>query len=172
LTLKVASLIGGSFEFDLLQAIYPVEVDPESLCAHLDALETHGMVARNAKQPDVAYNFADAGIQGSAYGLMLFAQRRQLHRAVAEWYEHKHAHELACYYPLLAHHWRRADEPGKAIYYLEMAGEQARRNGDDQGALRFLNEALEIEAHASVLSDEYRSDALEPSGIRDQGSFE
>jgi predicted ATPase len=157
LTLKVASLIGSTFPYSLLQAVYPVEADKESLREHLAILEEHGMVKLRATQPEPSYCFSDADVQESAYSLMLFAQRRQLHRAVAEWYEQINADDIARFYPLLAHHWRRADEPGKAIYYLEKAAEQARRNGEDQGALRFLDEALEIEAHASVLSDEYRT---------------
>jgi hypothetical protein len=42
--------------------------------------------------------------------------------------------------------------------FLEKAGEQARRHGDQQKALKFFNEALEIEARASVLSDDYHGD--------------
>jgi class 3 adenylate cyclase len=157
LTLKVASLIGSTFPYSLLQAVYPVEADKESLREHLAILEEHGMVKLRATQPEMSYCLSDADIQESAYSLMLFAQRRQLHRAVAGWYEQIYTEDVARFYPLLAHHWRRANEPGKAIYYLEKAAEQARRNGEDQGALRFLDEALEIEAHASVLSDEYRT---------------
>jgi hypothetical protein len=125
---------------------------------HLEILESSGMVERLATEPELTFHFPDAVVQESAYELMLFAQRRQLHRAVAEWYEHAYADDLECCYPLLAHHWRKADEPGKAVYYLEKAGEQARRDGDHQGSLRFLNEALEIEVHASVLSDDYHGD--------------
>jgi DNA-binding response OmpR family regulator len=157
LTLKVASLIGSTFAYGLLQAVYPVEADKESLREHLAILEEHGMIKLRATQPEPSYCFSDADVQESAYSLMLFAQRRQLHRTVAEWHEQIYADDIARFYPLLAHHWRRADEPEKAIYYLEKAAEQARRNGEDQGALRFLDEALEIEAHASVLSDEYRT---------------
>jgi CheY-like chemotaxis protein len=158
LTLKVASLAGSTFSCSMLQAIYPVEADKRSLDENLRILEEQGMVERHVAEPELTYGFARVGIQEAAYNLMLFAQRRQLHRAVAEWYERTYADDAGSCYPLLAHHWRSADEPGKAIHYLEKAAEQARRNGDEQEALRFLNEALEIEAHASVLSDEYHSD--------------
>jgi CheY-like chemotaxis protein len=158
LTLKVASLVGSTFSCSLLQAIYPVEADISSLHEHLEILEQRGMVERLAAEPKDTYRFTEAAIQESAYDLMLFAQRRQLHRAVAEWYERTYADDLGCCYPLLAHHWGRADEPDKAADYLEKAGEQARSNGDQQKALRFFNQALDIEARASVLSDDYDSD--------------
>ncbi len=75
---------------------------------------------------------------------------------MAEWHERTYADQLTPYYALLALHWCKADEPGKAIDYLEKAGEQARRNGDFESSLRYFNEALEIEANASVLSEEYQ----------------
>ncbi len=158
LTLKVSSLVGTTFSCSLLQAIYPVEADISSLYGHLEILEQHGMVERLAAEPKDTYRFTEAAIQESAYDLMLFAQRRQLHRAVAEWYERTYADDLDCCYPLLAHHWSRADVPDKAMDYLEKAGEQARRHGDQQKAMQFFNEALEIEARASVLSDDYHGD--------------
>jgi len=158
LTLKVASLIGNTFSCSMLQAIYPIEADKRSTCENLRILEEQRMVELRSAEPELTYGFAAACIQEAAYNLMLFAQRRQLHRTVAEWYERTYADDARSCYPLLAHHWRNADEPAKAIRYLEKAAEQAHRDGDDQGALRFLNEALEIEAHASVLSDEYHTD--------------
>jgi predicted ATPase len=158
LTLKVASLVGANFSRSLLQAIYPVEADIDSLQEHLEILEGHRMVERLAADPKDTYRFTEAAIQEAAYDLMLFAQRRQLHRVVAEWYERAYADDLGCCYALLAHHWSRADVPDKAMDYLEKAGEQARRNGDQHKALEYFNEALEIEARASVLSDDYRGD--------------
>ena len=41
---------------------------------------------------------------------MLFTQRKQLHRTVAEWYETTHAGDLSPYYPLLAHHYSQAED--------------------------------------------------------------
>jgi predicted ATPase len=84
--------------------------------------------------------------QEVAYGLLLYAQRRQLHRAVAQWYEQTQAEDLASLYPLLAYHWGRAEEPTKTLAYLELAGEQALRVGAYQEAVDFLTEALSLAA--------------------------
>jgi hypothetical protein len=51
--------------------------------------------------PDLAYLFKHVVTQEVAYGLLLSAQRRQLHRAVAEWYEQTQADDLASLYPPL-----------------------------------------------------------------------
>jgi len=71
----------------------------------------------------------------------LYAQRRQLHRAIAEWYEQAQADDLPTVYPLLAYHWGRAEEPAKTLAYLELAGEQALRAGAYQEAVDLLTEA-------------------------------
>ena len=43
--------------------------------------------------PDLAYLFKHVVTQEVAYGLLLSDQRRQLHRAVAQWYEQTHAED-------------------------------------------------------------------------------
>ena len=78
-----------------------------------------------------------------AYELMLRAQRRELHRAIAEWYERHHAAELPRFYPLLAYHWSRTGMAAKAVQYQGLAGEQALAGGAYQEAVLFLTAALE-----------------------------
>ena len=95
-------------------------------------------------EPDLAYLFKHIITQEVAYSLLLFAQRRQLHRAVAEWYERTQADDLASLYPLLAYHWGRAEEPTKTLAYLELAGEQALRAGAYQEAVDFLTDAVAL----------------------------
>ena len=58
-------------------------------------------------------------------------------------------------YPALARHWGAADEPAKAIDYLEKAGQHAWRNGAYEEAQRYLTESLAIDRGASVLSSDY-----------------
>ena len=95
-------------------------------------------------EPDLAYLFKHVVTQEVAYSLLLYAQRRQLHRAVAEWYEQTQADDLSALYPLLAYHWGRAEEPTKTLAYLELAGEQALRAGAYQEAVDFLTDAASL----------------------------
>jgi CheY-like chemotaxis protein/class 3 adenylate cyclase len=157
LTIKVASVIGRVFSADLLRAIYPIEADKTQLDAHLVDLEQLDLVTRQPAEAALewCYAFTELLTQDIAYNRLLFAQRRQLHRAVAEWYERIYAGALTQYYPLLAHHWSKAGDTAKAIQYLEQAGEQARLRGDDQEALRYFNESLALNAQAAVLSADY-----------------
>ena len=96
-----------------------------------------------APEPHLTYIFRHIITQEVAYDLMLFAQRKQLHQAVAEWYELAHADDLSSFYPLLAYHWSKAEVASKAVDYLLQAGDQAR-------GLYALQEAIEYYQRAMV----------------------
>ena len=155
LTLKTASVIGHVFAHATLHDVCPDENERNNLVSHLGHLVAQNLIAPARDQGDDVYAFVDADTQAAAYGLLLFAQRRQLHRAIAEWHERAHADDLAPHFALLARHWRAADEPARAIHYLEKAGERARRSGAFEEAQRYFNESLAIDTTSSVLSSGY-----------------
>jgi len=129
ITLKVASVVGRVFAYRILRDIHPIEADKQQLPHHLRQLEQLDLTPLNTPEPDLAYVFKHILTQEVAYNLMLFAQRRSLHRAVAQWYERTYATDLAPFYPVLAHHWIGAEDWTNAVAYLEKAGEQALRRG-------------------------------------------
>ena len=102
---------------------------------YLGGLEQLDITPLEAPEPNLSYIFKHAITQDVAYNLMLYAQRRQLHRAVAEWYERVHAADLAPFVTVLAHHWSHvldANDPdptvlAKALFYLDAASENALR---------------------------------------------
>ncbi len=147
-TLKVASVIGRIFLFKTLHDVHPLEGEKPHLPEHLDILSKLDITLLEAPAPDLQYIFKHVITREVSYNLMTFDQRRQLHRAVAEWYEHNHAGDLAPHYPLLAHHWGRAEEDDRAVTYLVQAGEQALRSYANQEAIQFLSEALTLDAKA------------------------
>ncbi|MBC8163573.1 MAG: AAA family ATPase [Roseiflexaceae bacterium] len=144
LTIKVASVIGRSFALDLLREIYPIRPGASQLEQHLSILEQLEHMRVDTPAPDLSYIFRHVITQEVAYNSMLFAQRRSLHRAVAEWFERTHADDLVPYYPLLAHHWGRADARQQALFYLDQAHDQAVRDGATQEALQFLDQARQL----------------------------
>jgi predicted ATPase len=153
MTLKVASVIGHTFDRQLLHDVHPVTSDRAHMDRHLKTLERLDLIVHQAPRP--TYSFKNLLTQEKAYNSMLYAQRRLLHRKLAEWYEGAHRDDLSAHYGTLAHHWRQADEPEKAIHYLEMASQQARKTGAHRKAERYLEESLQIEAQAGVLSAGY-----------------
>jgi class 3 adenylate cyclase len=150
LTLKTASVIGRVFPLRLLQEIYPVEADKMRLVEYLDSMQELNLTGLEAPEPDLSYLFTHVVAQEVSYNLMLFAQRRQLHRRVAEWHEQNFGEDLSPYYPLLAYHWSRAEEPARALTYFKKAGEEAMRGASYREAARFFREVLRLLPENSI----------------------
>jgi class 3 adenylate cyclase/tetratricopeptide (TPR) repeat protein len=142
LTVKVASVIGRVFAVVILRDIHPLRsAIARTLATDLVEIERADLTVLDTPEPDLSYLFKHVIIQESAYNLMLLSQRRQLHRSVAEWYERSGGGDLA----LLAHHWRLAEVPDRAMHYLERAGAEALREGAYAEAVRFFTALLELD---------------------------
>ncbi len=142
LTLKVASVIGRVFAFRTLYDIHPIRADRVRLAADLDALDRLDLTPLEVPGPEPGYIFRHIITQEVAYGLMLFAQRRALHRAIAEWYERGASDDATRLYPLLAYHWGKAEVADKTLFYLRRAGSSALGQGLYQEAVAWLRQAL------------------------------
>jgi class 3 adenylate cyclase/predicted ATPase len=162
LVLKVAAVLGRVFSLGLLRAIYPIEADKAQLPEYLQALERRGLLLPKPNAAEGTFLFKHALTQEVAYNLLPFAQRQQLHQAVAEHFERVHGNKLELYYPLLAHHWYRVvassalvpgggrpspELVGRAVFYLQRAGDQAIRNDAGQEAVSHYSHAIELLQH-------------------------
>ena len=150
LTIKVASVIGRIFIYRILYDSYPLTEERDSLTTHLATLGLLDLTTLEALEPELSYAFKHFITQEVSYSLMLFSQRRELHRKVADWYEKQQGDNLSAYYALLAHHWNNADQPLKAVDYLEKAGEQALRNFVNEEAVAFFEQALSLTSQKTL----------------------
>ncbi len=163
LTLKVASVIGRTFAYRLLRAIYPTQITDPLLQSYLDDLARLDLTPRQtaelvpgAPQPggDIIHFFKHIITQEVAYETLLYSQRRQLHRQVAGWYETTYSGVktdgesglamLAPYFPLLVYHYHRAQEAEQERRYCRLAGKQAAAQFANSDALRYLSRAIEL----------------------------
>jgi predicted ATPase/class 3 adenylate cyclase len=144
LTLKVAAVIGRSFLYRTLHDVHPRQVVEDPLRTHLDDLAWRGLTPLESLEPELSYRFKHVITKQVAYDTLLFAQRRELHRAVAGWYERVYAGDLDPYYPLLAHHWQRAEDVNQERRYARLAGEQAAAQYANAEAVTYLSRALEL----------------------------
>ena len=156
LAVKVASVIGHHFRFRALHDNYPLEGEKGRLREHLGAAERAELIGLESPEPEASYLFRHVIMQQVAYELLPFQQRQQLHRAIAQWYEQSYAGSLAQHYPFLAHHWRHAGEPAKALDYLEKAGETALHGGAYSEAAGFFAEALRLDEEAGLPNSDFR----------------
>ncbi len=143
LTLKVASVIGRVFSVDALEAVHPVARERLEILNNVEILAEADLTPLDSPAPNLAYIFKHVITQEVAYGLMLYAQRRELHRTTAQWYERDREESGALNYPLLAHHWASAGEDPQAIDYLERAAQAALRSHANDEVVRFLSDAIE-----------------------------
>jgi class 3 adenylate cyclase/tetratricopeptide (TPR) repeat protein len=150
ITLKVASVIGRLFPFRVLHEIFPINPDRERLPGLLGNLTDLEFTVVDTPEPLLTYSFKHDLIREASYGLLLFAQRRLLHRTIAEWYERTEGKDLSPHYSLLAYHWSRAEDEEKATAFLERAGLQSLRSGAYREAARFFQEAIEFDERALV----------------------
>jgi predicted ATPase/class 3 adenylate cyclase len=161
LTVKVASVVGQIFEVEAVAHIRPEPETAEVLNEQLDRLAKRDLVHPERLEPQPAQRFKHSVTREVAYGTLLYAQRRPLHRAVAGWYEAAYGggdrdgdngprsaaerdRGLAPYLPLLVHHYHYAEEPGKECHYAALAGKQAAARFANVEALRYLGRALEL----------------------------
>ena len=163
LTVKVASVIGRVFAVVILREVHPLrDAVARTLTSDLTAIERANLTVLETPEPDLHYLFKHVITQEAAYNLMLLSQRRRLHRSVAEWYERSGGGDLA----VLAHHWRLAEVPDKAIHYLERAGAEALREGAYAEAVRFFTALLEVDGPPPTPGDGRRPGAPGERAIR------
>jgi len=158
LTLKVSSVIGRNYPYPPLRdSVSQLSVLTEALLLqHLQELIRRSLIMLEAPAPEPLYAFKHAITYEVTYHSLLFAQRRQIHRVLAEWYEKFYTSNLEAAYALLAHHWMHAAEGGgdatltlKAKDYLSKAGTQALQLCAYPEALSFLLRALSMLPQAS-----------------------
>ncbi|MBE0681997.1 MAG: AAA family ATPase [Anaerolineales bacterium] len=145
LTLKVASVIGRIFILNILANVHPARVAKSTLAEYLQTLTRQGITDLESPDPEIAYFFKHVIIQEVVYNLLTFSQRKQLHCAIANWYETNHAGDLTPHYSRLAHHWLKGEKNDKAIHYLEKAAEQSLKLYSNEDVVRFLEIAIELD---------------------------
>ncbi|MFN8382963.1 MAG: adenylate/guanylate cyclase domain-containing protein [Anaerolineales bacterium] len=155
LCIKVASVIGRIFTYQVLNDIHPIQNDRQYLKRYLEKLEKLDLIPLESVSPELTYIFKHAITQDVAYNLMLFGQRQELHRTIASWYEKNFANDLTPFYPALAHHWRYSGNHEKAIYYLEAAAQQSLDNFANREAVDFLNLIFQMDTQKPT-ADSFR----------------
>lgn len=143
LTLKVAAVIGRTFQRPLLQEVHPARPPEVALARQLDYLGQAAFTLLEEKAPEWRYAFQHPILHEVAYETLLFAQRRQLHGAIGAVLEGWHAGDPLRVLDLLAYHYARSETREKAVYYLYRAAEKARHEYANEVALGYYTQALE-----------------------------
>ncbi len=108
-----------------------------------------------------AYGFRHALTRDAIYDSLLSARRLSLHRQIAEAMEAQDNFQPDDAAETLAYHWSRSAEPGRAVPYLALAGENGLRIYTLEEAQNQLQQALDIiEANPGCVDDTVLADIL------------
>ncbi|MBK8046338.1 MAG: tetratricopeptide repeat protein [Anaerolineales bacterium] len=167
LTLKVASVIGRSFELTILAAAHPRNLTPAALTEHLALAESRDFTRLETADSHLIYLFRHNITQEAVYQTLLEAQRQELHLYVAEAIEREAPGAI----DQLAYHYTQCDTAlpavrGKALTYLDAAAKRAKRDHANETALAYFDRALRFEHRWDWLLG--RTEALHVLGRRMQ----
>ena len=121
-TLQVASVIGRSFYFRILERISDSAI---ALDKQLGSLERVELVREAGRDPELQYIFKHELARDAAYGSLLNRKRRDVHRRVGEAIELLFADRIEEHAHRLGQHFALAGDNAKAQRYFTMAGETA-----------------------------------------------
>ncbi len=108
-----------------------------------------------------AYAFRQALTRDAIYDSLLSARRQSLHGRIAASIEGQSGFQRDDAADTLAYHWSRSDDPGRAVKYLAIAGENSLRIYSLEEAQNQLQQALDIiEANPGCVDDTVLADIL------------
>src|SRR5579885_3658018 len=138
-----ASVVGRTFWRDVLEATGEIG-DVDGALAELEARDLVRRDPASELAGDTQFTFRHILIRDVAYATVPRAVRRQRHAAVARYVEEtlRTAETLPT---ILAHHWREAGEPARAIPHLLAAADAARRAWAHETVIELLTATVELE---------------------------
>nr|MBP7693015.1 tetratricopeptide repeat protein [Anaerolineales bacterium] len=140
----------------------------------LDDLSHLDLTPLEAPEPELTYIFKHIITQEVAYETLLFSQRRQLHGAVARWYEGRFGFsperpagdgEALAILPLLVFHWRNAEDHARERVYAAQAGRWSAAQFANTEAIGYLTRAFELTPETDL--DERYALLLVREGVND-----
>jgi eukaryotic-like serine/threonine-protein kinase len=136
-----ASVLGPDFGVGALRAVTDLN---GGLASAVSELCSGGLIVEVRKDPEPSYRFRHSLIQEATYRGLLREQRQRLHARAAWGLEEQWAGRLEDVAGTLGHHFALADEPGRAVHYLEQAGDHAASAFANEEAVTSYRYALDI----------------------------
>lgn len=138
--LRVASVIGREFQRWLLHSVYPYRTDEEEMETRLLDLCQKEILDR----VQVSYLFCHVMTREVAYESLLYAERRDLHRKIAQSIEAQRGDHVDEYVEVLAEHYTLAEDWPRALTLHLRAGDRARAIYANDDAIHRYQKSLEI----------------------------
>lgn len=148
LTLKVASVIGRLFAFNLVHEAHPVRPDPPILNSQATEMMNRDFIrlerpAQDGQGLTAVYLFKHNTTQEVTYDTLLFAQRQELHRAIGEAIEQFDNTAVV----EIAYHAYRGEDWPRALSYQLKAGQNDQQLFANTEAIDHYRKALKSASH-------------------------
>lgn len=140
LLLKVAAVIGITFEVHVLAESLPIPLDYDELLMVLHRLEEREFVHIDDGKTDLTYVFKHTIIQEVTYEYLLSTQRTDLHRAVGFVLERLSPDSVE----QLAHHFSESGDKVNTWKYLLLAARKCQREYTNMAALTYYDSLLTL----------------------------
>ena len=137
LTLKAASVLGQTFDTDLLARIHPTHRTKDDLISELDVLRRDGHLVR--AREGRAWRFRHAMLHDAAYERLLHAHRRELHGQALDALAARPDTAPA----VLAHHAWAAERTDEALHWSGPAAQAAAGSGSFREVTALLEPRIE-----------------------------
>src|ERR1700749_2982566 len=139
--IRAAAVLGTRFTAGLLAAM--LGTTPDSLAPVLTEL-TESDLVHHAENSRTAFLFRHALIQEATYLALLRAERRDLHARAARAIAAAAAGRLPEVAAILGRHYAIAENAGRAVHFLELAGDHATEAFANDEAVASFREALAV----------------------------
>jgi tetratricopeptide (TPR) repeat protein len=154
LTLQLASVIGRSFFYRVLESInQTVAAIHSELDQQLLALQRMELIREAARVPELEYIFRHSLTQEAAYNTILLRQRGEFHSQVGKAIETLFTDRLEEFYPLLAYHFGEAGD-SRAQKYAILSGDAAFKIFAIPEAMGYYHQALEYSKSGQELPEQ------------------
>ena len=138
---KVASVIGRSFFYRILNEVAKTIHEIDNRLAHLKQIE---LIREQKRMEELEYLFKHALAQEAAYESILSQKRKELHLKIADAIERIFQERLHEFYGILAYHYSSGDNLDKAEEYMLRAGEEALKASASNEALHYYQKAMAL----------------------------
>lgn len=148
-TVQVASVVGRSFPFDVLEHTAN-EVNNIGVTSYLNELQLVEIVREAQRNPELVYTFIHSLMQEVSYSSLAASARREYHRLIAHYLEDGRTQgwgRSESLSALIAHHAYEGEDWPRALKYQMQAGLQAQTLFANQEAIDHYRKAL----HAATM---------------------
>lgn len=159
--LRIASVLGSEFPFDLLQKVTEEE-ENILLTAVEEGLQVRVLRERRVAGAQALYSFADDQIRDALYEEISLVRAQGYHRKAGIALERAGVGDQPDGAEILSHHYLRGNEPSKAQKYLVLAGNRASDLYAPEQAVGRYRAVLEL--LEKVPNERLRSEVLERLG--------